>query len=253
MAVVEMLMSVDRITTGDVVRALRVSRSAAYRCLGALERHQVVVLSATGRGYLPGPRMLMCGMPRLPAPRLIRLEKVRRATEARTSGTVRVSVLRGADVITLGSLGPAAGSHTVACAYAGSAAASQAAGRLLIAAFDEVQVDALFRYIDQAARIPICGTFRGLPVGERSAIRDRGWAFGTGFGEPASLSVAIPLDGASWRLRSALVATVQRTRDIDVGAVAQAMLTVVGQQRADGVVDPWSFSTGRRRTRSKAL
>ncbi|MGI8393167.1 IclR family transcriptional regulator domain-containing protein [Leucobacter sp. W1038] len=131
---------------------------------------------------------------------------------------------------------------------------SMAAGKLLLAALDDSQIVALFPVEPFARRGPETITTRQELFSELQAIRSQGWAESREESESGVHSVAIPLDGETWRTRMALVMSLPRERAEKEALqdLAIAAITLVKQYSDQRTVSPWSF-TSRSSTRSHTL
>ncbi|MDI2099608.1 IclR family transcriptional regulator [Ruicaihuangia caeni] len=243
--VFELLVARDRITVGEVARTLGISRSSAHRHLATLESRGYASLSSTGRGYIAGPALF----------ELAGIRGVDRATKARyrpvlqdahdaTDGeAVHIAVLVGDQVLAVDGrrsqfeddIGPRVGMTATAHAMA--------AGKLLLAACNDQQVAAILPNDPLPTRAPATIRSRRELFADLERIRKRGFAITHGESEPGVNSVAVPLDGSSWRDRSALVVSVPLTRGSEerLLALARAASEVVARHRDAGTVQPWQF------------
>lgn len=239
-----MLSTRDRVSIGDVERATGVSRSAAHRCLRTLEARGFVTLSSTGRGYFVGAQMLGVSSDALSDPRMrARHREVLADVREKTGEAVHTAVLTGARVLVVdgrrsvyaNDIGIRVGMTGWAHAFAG--------GKLLLAAYSDDQVGALF----PAGHLPQSrgsSVRTGAALGEAlAATRRRGWARAMQESEPGVCSVAVPLDGSHWRNRVALVVSVpvERGTIARLDALANVARAVVAEHARLGTVNPWSL------------
>jgi|GEM_PF-1979840 Transcriptional regulator len=245
--VIAMLATRDRVSTGDIVRATRVSRAAAHRCLRTLEARGFVTLSSTGRGYFVGAQLLGISTRAVLDPRTRpRHREVLADVRERTGESVHTAVLIGARVLVVDGrrslhaddigvrVGMTAWAHALA------------AGKLLLAAHNDEQVAAILP--PDPLPQPGASTMR-TAADVRYALeetRRQGWALAVNESEPGVCSVAVPLDGSHWRDRVAIVVSVPASR----GAVSRleelASVTreVVATHARRGTVRPWRFAQG---------
>ncbi|MFS0865762.1 IclR family transcriptional regulator [Microbacterium sp. 179-B 1A2 NHS] len=248
--VIAMLSSRDSVSIGDVVRAAGVSRATAHRCLRTLEARGFVTLSSTGRGYFVGSQLLGIATDAILDPLMRpRHRAVLADLRERTGESVHTAVLLGARVLVVDGrrsihdddigvrVGMTAWAHALA------------AGKLLLAAYNDEQVAALLP--PDPLPQPGASTIR-TASDLRTALeetRRRGWARALQESEPGVCSLAVPLDGSHWRDRVALVVSVPATRGsmARIDELAAAARTVVAVHARRGSVRPWRLDRGRPR------
>lgn len=233
----------DRIGTGDVVRELGVSRSAAYRALRVLEQQGYLMLAQSGRGYGVGPALVrLAESPAIETASRRRWIPVLGDVRDETGETVHVAALVGSQVLVVDGR-RSAQEHDMGSRIGMTAPAnSMAAGKLLLAALD----DRLILSMIPSPRLPL-RTSRTIGetdelLGEVGRIRDDGYACAIEESEAGIDSIAVPLDGSTFRDRVALVVSVPTERGgvrrlRRLGAVSA---TVIAEAAKRGQVSPWA-------------
>ncbi|GAA1702216.1 IclR family transcriptional regulator [Microbacterium sediminicola] len=242
---VELLGARGRIGTGDLMAACEVSRSAAFRCLRALEREGYALLSPTGRGYGPGPALLaLQAIPAIDPDVRARRGQALAAVRDVVGESVHSTILVGLDVLVTD------GRRSVHDEDMGSrigmtaAAHAMAAGKLLLAALDARLVERMLPPDPLAQRTPFTAHDRETFLRELDVVREEGAAYTSHESELGIESIAVPLDGLSHRDRVALVVSVPRSRGgqprlRDLGARARAVIS------ARPEVEPWKMPPAR--------
>ena len=256
LAVIDMLMSRDRLSIGDIEREHEVSRSSAYRCLRTLEMRGFATLSSTGRGYFAGLR-LIAGTNRPVADLNTRLghRSVLQQIRERTGESVHTAILVGAHVLVVDGRrsryerGIGLRIEMTAPAHA------MAAGKLLLAAYDDRQVSVVIG--DEPLRQRATATVRSLEQlrPQLAEIRRQGFAVTIQESEPGINSIAIPLDGLHWRERTALVVSVpiERGSPGRLRELTDITRDTIAEHERDSALRPWRFDTRGRPVARKQL
>ncbi|MFB6817067.1 IclR family transcriptional regulator [Streptomyces sp. NPDC056347] len=211
----------DALTVSEAAALLAVGRSTAHRVLSTLEGRGFAVRDLSGRGYSAGPELVRIGRPAgFGAPVRERVAAVLADALRRTGETVQATALLGDRiVVTDGRESP----HPVRVApqVGGTHPAhATAGGKMLLARMTPEQIRALYPGEVLPAAAPAAVGSRTSLLAELAAIRARGYAVGRGEAVTGLNTVAVPLAGASWRDRLALMASVPADRG-DAPALAR--------------------------------
>lgn len=251
--VLRMFVTRDQIGVGDVSRELGISRSAAYRCLLSLEAERFVMLSPSGRGYGPGPDLVAFSeIPAITESSRRRWAPILRTVRDDLGESVHSSVLVGNQVLVT------EGRRSVHSEDMGSRigmtspAHAMAAGKLLLAALDDRLVRAIMPTDGLSPRTPRTVVDIDVLLEQLAGVRRDGFACAIQESEVGIDSVAVPLDGSSFRDRAALVISAPserggRPRLRRLGIAAREIIAAASD--ASGV-SPWEFR--RRSTSSRS-
>ncbi|MEU6018757.1 IclR family transcriptional regulator [Streptomyces sp. NPDC047515] len=213
----------DTLTVSQAAGLLSVGRSTAHRVLSTLEGRGFATRDSSGRGYAAGPELVRLGRPAgFGTTVRERLAAVLEDAVRRTGETVQSAALIGDRiVITDGRESP----HPVrvvleTCRTYPVHATS--GGKLLLSRMTTEQVRALCPQEELSAITPNTLTSRSALLAELDGIRARGYALSRGESVPGVNTVAVPLAGASWRDRLALMASSPVDRGDDEALVRRA-------------------------------
>lgn len=242
--VLGMLATRDQIGVGEVSRELGISRSSAYRALLSLESESFIMLSPSGRGYGPGPSLIAFSEVRaIEGDTRRRWAPILRGVRDALGESVHSSVLVGSQVLVT------EGRRSVHSEDMGSRigmtlpAHAMAAGKLLLAALDDRLVRAIMPADGLVARTPLTITDIEVLLQELADVRRDGFACAIQESEVGIDSVAIPLDGSSFRDRSALVisAPSERGGRVRLRRLGIAAREVIAESAEANGITPWAF------------
>ena len=235
----------ERIGIGDVVRELGTSRSAAYRALRTLEETGYLLLAPSGRGYGPGPALVhLAEIGAIDVTVKRRWASVLDGIRDATGETVHAAVLIGSQVLVVDGRRSVNENDMGSRIGMTAPANSMAAGKLLLAALD----DRLIRSMIPSAELPQ-RTSRTIASADALAaeldhIRHDGFAFAVQESETGVDSIAVPLDGSTYRDRVAAVVSLQSERGglrqlRRLGVLATG---VIADAAEAGTVQPWRLA-----------
>lgn len=230
----------DRLSSTQVATLLGVSRATAHRMLRALADAGFVSLRARGRGYVPGPMLgaLGRGEP-IEQARRERHRAIIADVRERTGESVHVSALVGGRVVVVD------GRRSVHEVDIGlrigmtAEAHAMAAGKVLLAALDDEHAVSLLPPEPFTRRGPATVRSMAQLRAELAVTRRRGWGAAVQESEAGLVSVAVPLDGAHWRDRTALVVSAPIER-VDAGWAERTAAVARAAVRRGGV-DGWAL------------
>lgn len=240
----------DVLSSTDVAELVGVSRATAHRVLLTLSAQGFASLRGSGRGYVPGPAL--AAFARTEEVSRERRERMRRVvTDVReqTGESVHVSALVGGRVVVIDGR-RSRHAHDIGLRIGMTAEPhAMAAGKLLLAALDDVQAFSLLPAEPFPRRGPATVRTEAELRAELVGIRRAGWAGAVQESEVGVASIAVPLDGSHWRDRTALVVSAPLER------VTAAWADVVRRAAAASVVREFSQAwwPGKRRRLSSRM
>ncbi|MFE9819233.1 IclR family transcriptional regulator [Streptomyces sp. NBC_00236] len=197
----------DALTVSEAAGLLSIGRSTAHRVLSTLEGRGFATREPSGRGYSPGPELVRLGRPAgFGAPVRERVGAVLEDAARRTGETVLSTALIGDEVLVTD--GRESGHPVRVMLERGGTrpAHATAGGKLLLSRMTAEQIRVLYPRERLDAVTPDTLTSRPELLAELGRIRDRGYATARDESVPGLHAVAVPLAGATWRDRLALVA-----------------------------------------------
>lgn len=239
-----MLSDMDWITTRQAAETVGISRSAAYRLMSELVETGYALLGSGGRKYTAGPSLLARTRLEPADPqRRFRLRPVILELREKTGEAVHSAALTGDRVIVLDGR---RSSHAVDIGLRIGMVApahAMAAGKLLLAALPDSAVAGLLSPGPLPQRTRNSLPTRELLLADISGIRQRGWSQTVQESEIGVNSIAVPLDGRSWRDRMALVIStpVERGSVRALEQLARMAMETVHRHAAAGRISPWSL------------
>lgn len=250
LAALELLLDSDRVSITEVVGALGISRSAAHRLMSTLQGRGYAALGAGGRGYSAGPALL--GFSRIPAiepEARFRLRPVLQQLREITGESVHSAVLVADQVLVVDGRRSAFRNDIGLRIGMTAPANTMAAGKLLLASMPNEAVVALLPVTRLVRRAPASIVTPERLLAALDEVRQSGWSRAIQESEPGVNSIAVPLDGAGWRTRVALVVStpLERGAPRRLAELARLALDVVADFAARGVVHPWRLRLSRRR------
>ncbi|MFA5607378.1 MAG: IclR family transcriptional regulator C-terminal domain-containing protein [Leucobacter sp.] len=242
LAALAVLNTQDRVTVASLAGELGISRSRCHRLLRTLESEGFAVLSDTGRGYHAGPALLaMTASAAHRAEARIRVRPLLDELSLTIEESVHSATLVGDHVLVVDGRRAPHGADIGLRTGMTAPAHAMAAGKLLLAALDNAQVLAFFPSESLVRRGPHTITSRHELLAELVRIRRRGWAESRDESEAGVHSIAIPLDGNSWRSRTALVLSIpaSRTEEVRMHELVSAAQQSIDDFAASGNITPW--------------
>ncbi len=235
----------ERIGIGDVVRELGVSRSAAYRALRTLEQADYLMLAPTGRGYGPGPALVhLAEIGAIDTAAKRRWASVLDGIRDATGETVHAAVLIGSQVLVVDGRRSVNENDMGSRIGMTAPANSMAAGKLLLAALDDRLIRSMIPSPDLPQRTSRTIASADALAAELRQIRHDGFAFAVQESENGVDSIAVPLDGSTYRDRVAAVVSLQSDRGglrqlRRLGVLATGVISTAA---AEGTVHPWRLA-----------
>ncbi|MEI7030243.1 IclR family transcriptional regulator [Streptomyces pratensis] len=218
-----LFLSHDTLTVSEAAERLSVGRSTAHRVLSTLEQRGFAMRDTSGRGYAAGPELVRLGRPAgFGGAARERLRPVLEDAAARTGETVWSAALIGDQVIVTGGRESAHPVRVTLEPGRTGPAHTDAGGKLLLSRMTEDQVCALCPREELEPLTPHTLPSRTALLDELALIRRTGHAVDRGESVLGMTTVAVPLGGASWRDRLALVAAAPSDRSDDAALARRA-------------------------------
>ncbi|MGP3534035.1 IclR family transcriptional regulator [Microbacterium sp. RD1] len=243
MKVLELLSGTDRVTVRAAAEYANIGRSAAHRILAELERSGHVIRGEGGRGYFPGPAVVLRERLPIQSSSRHRIRPVLQDLHVRTEESVHAALLIGDHVLVLDGR-PSCHRPDIGLRVGMTAPAhAMAAGKLLLATLPDRTVAALFPTDPLPRRSRFTVGTRVELLDALREVRRRGVARAEQESEPGVNSVAVPLDGQSWRTRMAMVVSVpvRRGAAARMDELERIARDVVRHHALTGRISPWSL------------
>lgn len=243
--IIALASSRERIGIGDIVRELGASRSAAYRALRTLEQTGYLMLAQSGRGYGPGPALVhLAEVGAIDVAAKRRWASVLDGIRDATGETVHAAVLIGSQVLVVDGRRSVNENDMGSRIGMTAPANSMAAGKLLLAALDDRLIRSMIPGSDLPQRTSRTIASADALAAELDHIRHDGFAFAVQESETGVDSIAVPLDGSTYRDRVAAVVSLQSERGglrqlRRLGVLATG---VIADAAEAGTVQPWRLA-----------
>ncbi|MFE4331766.1 IclR family transcriptional regulator [Streptomyces sp. NPDC056831] len=219
----QLFLTHDTLTVSEAAELLSIGRSTAHRVLSTLEGRGFAIRDSSGRGYWAGPELVRLGRPAgFGTAVREQLGAVLDDAVRRTGETVQSAALIGDQIVITDGR---ESSHPVRVMLERGRthpAHATSGGKMLLSRMTTEQVCVLYPQEELPEVTPNTLTSRSALLAELDEIRSCGYALSRGESVQGMNAVAVPLAGASWRDRLALMASAPADRGDDAALIRRA-------------------------------